>query len=194
MQPNKHKRICVSPAVKEDIEILEIGVPVDDDEIIGCEIAGFQVEMLIDSGASINAITETVFKSLLEEPYRSRVNKIESVTSKPLVAYATKTPLVVIAQIEADLWIDDNHPNGIETFFVIKGAGRSLLGRKTAVRYQVLQLGLKVTKQAMEQAQVNMVDRSSQGEEFEPQVRGKSTRARKLPSKFNDCHLYNVFG
>lgn len=127
-----------------NLDLLEVGERKENDEIITCKIAGFEVEMLIDSGASINAITDRVYNRLLSDRSSDRIFNIKVEATRSLLAYASKAPLVVMATIETDLWIDDHRPHGVEVFYVIQGAGRSLLGRDTAIRYNVLQLGRNV--------------------------------------------------
>lgn len=145
-----HKRTRWSPPLMatfryaNDSEVLRIGEPAANDEVIVCKLAGCDVEFLIDSGAAINAITEQVFDELLSESITNRVFNVRSDEIKSLSAYATKIPLKIVATLETDLWIDEERPHGVELFYVIQGARRSLLGRETSIRYNVLQIGRKV--------------------------------------------------
>lgn len=126
-----------------DTEVFRIREPAANDEIIVCKLAGCEVELLIDSGASINAIT--VYDKLLSESITNRVFNVQNDSSKSLTAYATKIPLKIMATLETDLWIDEERPHGVELFYVIQGARRSLLGRETSIRYNVLQIGRNVS-------------------------------------------------
>jgi hypothetical protein len=72
---------------------------------------------------------------------------VHSGSDVSLKAYASGSSLQVVANFEADLWIDEHRPFLTERFYVIKGARRALLSRETAIRYSVLQVGLSVQVQ-----------------------------------------------
>lgn len=169
-----HKRSRLSSpirALSDEAEVLEVGPPAANDETIVCKVAGCEVEFLIDSGASINAITEQVYAKL-QTFAANRLIKVQNDERKSLMAYATKTPLKVIATLETDLWIDENRPHGVEVFYVIQSANRSLLGRDTSIRYNVLQMGRKVlitrSKEPYSRhtGHVNSIASISKGESF----------------------------
>lgn len=128
-----------------NFELLSLACISDNQAVIGCEIAGFKVQTLIDSGSSVNTITETDFNNMIElDAHKSRMFGIKHKTEKSLMAYAAHAPLSVVASFQADLWISHDRLNATEKFYVIKNAKRSLLSRDTAIRYNVLQLGLNV--------------------------------------------------
>lgn len=117
----------------------------DNQAEIDCEVAGFAIKTLIDSGSSVNTVTEHDFVAMIaSEQHQNRIFNIKHKTEKALMAYATEAPLSVIASFEADLWISDNRISAVEKFYVIKNAKRSLLSRDTAIRYNVLILGMSI--------------------------------------------------
>lgn len=100
--------------------------------------------MMIDSGASVNTVSEEFFYSIINDPgSKDNIYEINLQPSKKLMAYATDKPLTVIASFVANLIILER-PAGSEKFFVIKGATSSLLGKAAALRYNVLKIGLNV--------------------------------------------------
>lgn len=118
-------------------------------------MAGLPVKFMIDSGSSANALTESVYNKLLEKNETdSRLLSIDTLPMKKLTAYASSTPLEIIAKIVADLWIDNLRPHGAVKFYAIKGARQCLLGKETALSYSVLRLGTSISVEA---ANINSV-------------------------------------
>lgn len=72
---------------------------------------------------------------------------VSSGTDKQLRAYASPDEITVVGTFVAELFISEDRPRFFEKFYVIKNA-RSLLGKDTALRYSVLQLGLNVPVQS----------------------------------------------
>lgn len=135
------------------IELLSLTNITGNEAVITCEVAGFKVEILIDSGSSVNTITETTFRSMLaSDLHRNHIFNIKHKSEKSLMAYAAEAPLSVIASFVANLWISNERLSAFEKFYVIKNAKRSLLSRDTAIRYDVLILGLSVSPAAQIQS------------------------------------------
>ncbi|XP_055614547.1 uncharacterized protein LOC129760890 [Uranotaenia lowii] len=140
------------PSEKENAEqLLEIPLSIGKvgdtkttEELIVGRIADVPVEFLIDSGAEVNTISSETFK-LLSSSSASRDNlyNVREGSDKPLRAYAQSEVIPVKATFVAELYLSDDRPILMEKFYVISGA-RALLGRETAIRYSVLQLGLRV--------------------------------------------------
>lgn len=108
-------------------------------------VAGKRIKFIIDSGASVNTISESAFKQLIKiEDFTSKLMNFCDSPNNPLTAYAAARPLELIASFWADLWIDNIRPHTIEKFFVVKHSVTSLMGKSTALRQKVLQLGLTV--------------------------------------------------
>lgn len=107
-------------------------------------VAGVEIPFLIDSGAEVNTVGSDLFEKLMRnETSRLGIFCIKEGSDKPLRAYATKDEIQVIATFVAELIISDDRPRFMEKFYAVRDA-RSLLGRSTAIRYSVLQLGLNV--------------------------------------------------
>lgn len=117
--------------------------PDDNDELVSVDIGGFTVEVIIDSGSSINAISQDVFDRMMGHSDCVMFN-VRPGSKKCLWAYASDAPLKIEAVFESLLWIDDQRPFDYEEFVVISGAKRCLLSKNTAKKYRLLQLGLKV--------------------------------------------------
>ncbi|XP_035914863.1 uncharacterized protein K02A2.6-like [Anopheles stephensi] len=100
------------------------------------------VEFLIDSGAMINTITEKVWRKLIGS--RAKVFNMQFECDRQFNAYASKVPLEVVAGFEAWITINAAKPKVYTEFFVIKGANRCLLCKKTAEELKVLKVGLEV--------------------------------------------------
>ncbi|XP_062538077.1 uncharacterized protein K02A2.6-like [Armigeres subalbatus] len=73
------------------------------------------------------------------------MHNIREGSDRTLKAYALEGEITVLATFEAFLFISDDRPINLETFYVVKNAHRSLLGRSTALRYSVLKLGFSVS-------------------------------------------------
>lgn len=115
----------------------------DNEECVTVEIGGVKTNVLIDSGASVNAITPEQFNILMGNE-QAKVFNIRTDRCGSLWAYASSSPLKVEAIFEANLWIDDSRPCDMEEFTVINGAKRCLLSKETSLKYKLLQVGLSV--------------------------------------------------
>lgn len=115
-----------------------------DDGIIEATVAGMPCKFLIDSGAQVNTLTESIFRILLSDPrYSEGVLNVQEKSDRALKAYASVGEIEVLATFEAYLFISKERPVYLEKFYVVREL-RSLLSRPTATRYSVLLLGIKV--------------------------------------------------
>ncbi|XP_062533274.1 uncharacterized protein LOC134202244 [Armigeres subalbatus] len=113
--------------------------------IITAQVAGMQCDFLIDSGAQVNTLVENIYRIMRSnERYSKEMYNIREGSDRSLKAYASEGEIMVLATFEAFLFISDDRPVHLETFYVVKNAHRSLLGRSTALRYSVLKLGFSV--------------------------------------------------
>lgn len=61
-------------------------------------VANKRIKFLIDSGASVNTISESAFNALLPfKSFKSKLRNFSESRNTPLTAYATSKPLEVIA-------------------------------------------------------------------------------------------------
>lgn len=114
-------------------------------------------KFLIDSGAQVNTLTEESFKALHENhQYKEGLFNIQERSDRPLKGYASAGEIKVLCTFEAFLYVSEDRPTLLEKFYVVDER-RSLLGRQTATRYSILQLGLQVPV-SLEQARLPLSD------------------------------------
>ncbi|XP_055603889.1 uncharacterized protein K02A2.6-like [Uranotaenia lowii] len=101
------------------------------------------VEFLIDSGASINTVTEEAWDVIQQR--NTKVFNYRTKCDRQFNGYASQEPLQVKAMFEAWLSINPVKPKCYAEFFVIEGAQRSLLSKSTAEELKVLKVGLHVS-------------------------------------------------
>ena len=102
-------------------------------------VGGIDLDMLVDSGASVNIVDEETWKYLKEQ----RI-KCSSSVKKPkrLFAYASKQPLDILGTFTCDVKVSSR---SIRTdFCVLKGQGMPLLSRNSAIELGVLKIGIDV--------------------------------------------------
>lgn len=116
------------------------GLKVDNesDDKVTVKVGGIETEMLIDSGASVNILDEERFMSLIEQGMTFTEGKVD----KKLYAYGHSEPLSLKCKFSASVSLTSNtSEKGKEAdFFVLKGIGPGLLGKKTATELGLLQM------------------------------------------------------
>ena len=114
----------------------------DDDSTIHCWVGGVKIDMLIDSGSRCNIITDKAWKYLKENMVKvfSQVRKPD----KTLLPYGNKKPLEILGSFEADIVINTNKIARKTMFYVVQDGTRNLLGKNTAIKLGVLQIGLRI--------------------------------------------------
>lgn len=110
--------------------------------MITCLIDTFPVDFLIDSGSTINTITEDIWKSIRRAGVR--VFKKRQQYDQSFTAYASHEPLRVLSVFEARVSVSPSKPETFAEFFVVHGASKSLLSKRTAEELKVLKVGLDV--------------------------------------------------
>jgi RNase H-like domain found in reverse transcriptase/Reverse transcriptase (RNA-dependent DNA polymerase)/Integrase zinc binding domain/Integrase core domain len=108
---------------------------------------------MVDSGADANVISESDFQPI-ERDFDKGIRELFDVDSEPSVnisGYAATAQLRVICSFKAWVEVIQEQASGIPKkprtfaeFFVVRGGGRSLLGRATAYTMKLLQVGLQV--------------------------------------------------
>lgn len=105
------------------------------------------VPMLVDSGAEINVVSEEDWVRI-HQAYEAGAIVICDVTAKTKCrpfAFGASSPLRVLYSFRA--WTEVRKvpkPKQFATFYVVAQAGRSLLGRKTAIEMKLLSVGIGV--------------------------------------------------
>lgn len=107
-----------------------------------CRIDDVTVEFVIDSGSSINAVTEDVWNELITK--KAKIFKKKYHCNRKFYAYANRDPLNVTAIFEAWISVNPTKPKSYAEFFVIEGARKSLLSKRTSEDLRVLKIGLDV--------------------------------------------------
>ncbi|XP_062541096.1 uncharacterized protein LOC134209129 [Armigeres subalbatus] len=127
---------------REDLSVYNI---VDEeDEFIKCCVGGVEIDMLIDSGSTYNLIDDATWQLLKFNDAKFTAERHDD--SKRFLAYG-RVPLKLLTVFDAVLEIKD----GLEkistetTFYVIEGGQQSLLGKITARKLGLLQVGLPST-------------------------------------------------
>lgn len=107
------------------------------------------IELMIDSGSDVNALSETDWLNLQSEYIENRAhleNLRKGDGKRRVTAYASSMPL----EIEATFWAWINvqgisEPSVYAKFFVIRGASKSLLSRASAISLGILRMGLQIS-------------------------------------------------
>ncbi|XP_011858920.1 PREDICTED: uncharacterized protein K02A2.6-like [Vollenhovia emeryi] len=107
---------------------------------VECEVGGVKINMLIDSGCKLNLITDKTWEFLKDQKVTS-FNLIKE-PDKTLLAYGSDTPLNIQGSFETGIKVNNREETA--TIYVISRGSRDLLGKDTAIRLGVLNLGLNV--------------------------------------------------
>ena len=107
--------------------------------IIHLQVGGVELkDVLIDSGASCNIVDKTMWESLKQKGVKCTSPKC----SKKLFAYGQTEPIEVLGTFEAEIHCEDSAKGCLDEFTVVKGPGKTLLGKYTAEKLNVLRVGL----------------------------------------------------
>lgn len=144
---------------------LDIAMRSTDPGVISAEVAGMKVEFLIDSGAQVNTVTDKIFNELSTHvQFKGNLYNVREQSDRTLRAYASASQIQVMGTFEARLYVSPDRPHLMEKFYVVKES-RSLLSKQTAMRYNVLLLGLDVPVEASSNG-VKMIAAIESGEIF----------------------------
>jgi RNase H-like domain found in reverse transcriptase/Reverse transcriptase (RNA-dependent DNA polymerase)/Integrase zinc binding domain len=135
------------------VSFLGNGFQVGKAHILLFEIGGEgATECLVDSGADANVISERDFRPI-EKGFGNGSKMLYDLNYEPTInitGYASPVTLRVMCSFKA--WVEvkltNNEPPKPKTFaefYVVKGGGRSLMGRATAITMKVLQVGIQVS-------------------------------------------------
>lgn len=122
-------------AIEEEDSDLEIfTLDGKDSAVVPLTIEGKLINILIDSGASINAIDRKTFERL--KTSKTQVEKC----AINIFPYGSKSPLQMFGKTKLCVTVQDKE-HEIE-FHIIKGDGRPLIGHKTAIELGLLHIGM----------------------------------------------------
>lgn len=102
-------------------------------------VEGRLVEVLVDSGADCNIITESAWRRLPGPPPRQQ-------TATKVFPFRSTEPLSILGV--CDLQVSANNEAETARFLVIPGRGTSILGRETSIQLRLLSLGPQVRAMA----------------------------------------------
>lgn len=131
------------PRNNDDEYIFHMG----SDEHLEFEIGGVNLEMIVDSGARANVVSERDWKTLKNQ--RIKIDNQFLGGDKTLKAYGSDTPLQIIGTF--DTIIKAGRKATGARFYVVLGGEQSLLGRKTATDLGVLKIEIPVNEILVDQ-------------------------------------------
>ena len=148
-----------------------------DDAMLQAKVGGVNLKLMIDSGASCNIIDQDSW----EECKRRQISGICLKTNKKIFAYACEKPLEVLGKFSTTVVLSNG--NSCSTYFyVVAGKGMPILGKNTALKLSVLQLGLQSKVQSLK---TETQDHCSKLEEY----KGKYPAVFKGIGKLKDYEL-----
>jgi len=114
-------------------------------------IAGHTVNILIDSGASVNILDEPTFKAMRSKPHLDQTNI-------RIFTFQASNPLNTVGKFTANVSTPSQNSSVKAMFVVVKGRGGSLLSRQTAEQLDLLRVGPPPNMQPPSE-EVNKVDK-----------------------------------
>lgn len=118
-----------------------------DPRIIAISMNGVAVDVLIDSGSTVNAITEMDWEKIRK--CKTGKKTVLSVQSRPQLraqAYASESELKLVCSFEAIIEICKTERKTRAKFFVVRGANINLLSYETSTELGVLKVGLEINQ------------------------------------------------
>lgn len=114
----------------------------NESNVIPCVVGGIELEMLVDSGADANLISNESWCKLKEE----RVQVVSSTkgSNRVLKAYGSDRPLKILGSFVAEIDVGKRRTQA--EFLVVEGGQRCLLGDTTAKRLGILKVGLDINR------------------------------------------------
>ena len=124
---------------------VEVGQPTSGSEV-DLKVGGVTLPaVLIDSGASCNVIDQATWE-VLKKSAQCESKK----SNKNLFAYGQKDRIEVIGTFVSEIVCEISGNSCVDEFTVVKGPGRSLLGKNTAEKLGVLRVGPDVCSLTVE--------------------------------------------
>ena len=111
----------------------------DKAEKISVIVGGVKVDMLIDSGASVNIIGKDVWECMKMKC----VSCVQKKTNKNIFSYGSNKPLPLLGKFDALVHLDDVDKNDAinSEFYVTEMKGPALMSKELAIKLGVLRLG-----------------------------------------------------
>lgn len=106
--------------------------------VIKVRVGGVTIsDVLIDSGASCNIVDGKMWKTLKEKGIICNSNKV----SKNLFAYGQVDPIETSGTFECEIFCQSTKLKCTDEFVVVKGEGKSILGKSTSEKLNLLRVG-----------------------------------------------------
>ena len=106
--------------------------------VVDLKVGGVAIiSILIDSGATCNIMDKATWEMLKKDG----VKCVSRRTNKKLFAYGQEKPIDVLGTFVSEIECENNDRKCEGEFTVIKGTGKTLLGRRTAEKLDVLRVG-----------------------------------------------------
>lgn len=177
------------PEVKEEINAVVCGEEGEDrktyyaffsgceDNVIRCIIGGKEVDLLVDSGAEANLISDTVWMKLKREGVQ--VIRSTKGSDRILKGYANDNPMKILGTFEASISVGKRSTDA--QFFVVEGGQRCLLGDKTAKKLGVLKVGVDIDHVQAGQAPFSKISGVQVHIHMDPQAKPVFQPVRRVP-------------
>ncbi|XP_044166850.1 uncharacterized protein K02A2.6-like [Acropora millepora] len=129
--PDSVKRVTEEEGTDDDDYVYAIGEKKQ--PMCRLEIDGEYLEMMLDSGASVNLIDEVTYKRI----YKGKAKTLEQ-AKRRIFSYGSPTPLPLLGTIQAEITAKSSSTSA--TLHVVKGSSGNLLGYDTAQRLGLLKI------------------------------------------------------
>ncbi|XP_055623066.1 uncharacterized protein K02A2.6-like [Toxorhynchites rutilus septentrionalis] len=145
--------------------------------VVTCEIGGINIDLLVDSGAEANLITEKAWNILKTRGVEVKFS--EKGSDRILRGYASERPMTILGRFIAVVAVGSNQEEA--EFFVVKGGERSLLGDTTAKRLGVLWIGTHVNHVISKASSLSKVKGVQVHIHMDPKAKPVFQPVRRLP-------------
>lgn len=109
---------------------------------VPCVIGGVRLDLIVDSGASVNTIGQADWECLKKG--NVKVIRQTKGSNKKLTAYGSDQPLTILGVFQALVKV--GHSESIEEFYVIENGKHSLMGNKLAKSSGILRIDLSINQ------------------------------------------------
>nr|CAH7764201.1 unnamed protein product [Callosobruchus chinensis] len=138
--PTKKKKTTENINLLEDNSSEEYIFHLEGDDKMTCTLGGVKMDFVIDSGSKSNIISESTWRLLKEK--QVKITNQEKRPDKVFRSYANPAPLLLLGSFEAKFTVANKETNA--KFYVVKNGQADLLGKETAIKLGVLQIGLNI--------------------------------------------------
>lgn len=138
-------------------------------------VGGVEIEMLVDSGSSVNVVDENTWNELKRN--QVKVLQQSKYSDKVLNPYGGGKSLVVIGVFKAEMSIGQN--TVVDNIYVIQGKGSSIVGRSTATQLEVLKIGVGIN--AVNASKIGKLNDVQVNIYYDDKIQPKYQQFRRIP-------------